>query len=135
MIKKIRGPFLSILCIALLSCCAYAAHDRDLWLWFVSAALASTFVLVAIWRWAAPSKWVIVIVAILLRIGFSYIPPVLSDDAYRYIWDGVLTAQGENPFQLKPSDPELEELQNDPIYPLLNSADYYSVYHYENIES
>ena len=128
MIKKLRGPFLSVLCIALLACCAYAAHDRDLWLLFVGAVLGSTLVLVAIWRWSAPSKLVIVIVAILLRIGFAYIPPVLSDDAYRYIWDGVLTAQGENPFKLKPSDPELAELQDDPIYPLLNSADYYSVY-------
>ena len=80
------------------------------------------------WRWYVPSKAVIIVLAILLRIGFSYIPPILSDDAYRYVWDGVLTAQGENPFEYKPSDPALSDMQDDPIYPLLNSADFYSVY-------
>ena len=127
-LKHFLGPFLSLLCIVLLACCAFTAHDRALWPWFVGAVLSSTLVLVALWRWGAPPKSVIIVVAILLRIGFVYIPPVLSDDAYRYIWDGVLTAQGENPFKYKPSDPVLEDLQDDPIYPLLNSADFYSVY-------
>ena len=128
MIQKLRGPFLATLCILLLAACAYFAHDRVLWPYFVGSVIASSLVLVAMWRWYVPSKGVIIVLAILLRIGFSYIPPILSDDAYRYVWDGVLTAQGENPFEYKPSDPALSDMQDDPIYPLLNSADFYSVY-------
>ncbi|MBX2821087.1 MAG: class I SAM-dependent methyltransferase [Rhodothermaceae bacterium] len=128
MIQKLRGPFLTTLCILLLAACAYFAHDRALWSYFVGSVIASSLALVALWRWYVPPKGVIIVLAILLRIGFSYIPPILSDDAYRYVWDGVLTAQGENPFEYKPSDPVLTEMQDDPIYPLLNSADFYSVY-------
>ena len=128
MILKYRGPLLITLFIGLIILCGYAAHDRALWHFFVGASLASTLVLVGIWRWAAPTKLVILVMAILLRIGFAYIPPILSDDAYRYIWDGMLTAEGINPFKYYPSDPLLEDHHEDPIYPLLNSADYYSVY-------
>lgn len=35
-------------------------------------------------------------------------PPVFSDDLYRYRWEGRIQAQGENPYAVRPSDrPEL----------------------------
>jgi len=56
--------------------------------------------------------------------------PTLSDDIYRFIWDGEMTLNGFNPFLLTPSEfivansfPPFEQL-----YPLLNSPDYHSVY-------
>ena len=95
---------------------------------FVGCSLASTALLVVIWKWATPSKGVIIVLAILFRLAFSYLPPTLSDDAYRYVWDGVLIADGINPYLFKPSDEALPEYQQSAMYPELNSAEFYSVY-------
>lgn len=53
--------------------------------------------------------------------------PTLSDDAYRYVWDGVVQAQeGKNPYLHKPD--ALADLHNEPIYERLNSKSYFTVY-------
>jgi len=59
---------------------------------------------------------------------FSF--PALSDDFYRFVWDGRIQQLGINPFDFKPNvlinqlkDPLLTQ-----IYPYLNSPDYFSVY-------
>ena len=46
--------------------------------------------------------------------------PVLSDDMYRYVWDGRVQAQGINPYALPPGAPELSALRDDAIWPLIN---------------
>ena len=65
-------------------------------------------------------NWLIVIA---VRLVFLFSIPNLSDDFYRFIWDGSLTASGQNPFKLLPS-----ELPQNHIYQHLNSKYYYSVY-------
>jgi hypothetical protein len=72
----------------------------------------------------------LVIIAIAIRVVMIFAFPNLSDDIYRFIWDGKLLHLGENPFLYLPSeyvktsiDPVFQEL-----YPLLNSPDYYSIY-------
>jgi hypothetical protein len=57
--------------------------------------------------------------------------PNLSDDVYRFIWDGRLLAQDINPFQYLPS--EIMEMQHPvnitaELYSKLNSPHYYAVY-------
>lgn len=70
--------------------------------------------------------------AIICRILLLPSFPSLSDDIYRFIWDGKLLLEGIPPFLYKPS--ELIEgelyghLQLDTIFPRLNSPEYYSVY-------
>jgi hypothetical protein len=49
------------------------------------------------------SPYVILAVALLLRLMFLFAPPQLSDDIYRYQWDGSNLLQGSNPYAEPPS--------------------------------
>ncbi len=42
--------------------------------------------------------------AIILRIGSAFIVPSLSDDVYRFIWDGQLIVAGQNPLLTTPDN-------------------------------
>lgn len=48
---------------------------------------------------------------ILFRLVFLPLAPELSDDVYRYLWDGHLQLQGVNPYAHAPADPALEDLR------------------------
>lgn len=55
----------------------------------------------------------ILVVALLLRLPLLTLPPSLSDDALRYLWDGRVAAAGENPWRLAPDAAELEPLRDE----------------------
>lgn len=60
------------------------------------------------------------VAARLLWLGAT---PALSDDVYRFLWDGHLLLSGQNPYlHLPAATPER------PLFALLNSPHYYSVY-------
>ncbi|MEJ2086758.1 MAG: hypothetical protein P8Y44_14000, partial [Acidobacteriota bacterium] len=52
-------------------------------------------------------------VGLLLRLLVLPIEPSLSNDVYRYLWDGNVVAQGFNPYLLPPEDPALESIRGD----------------------
>jgi hypothetical protein len=58
--------------------------------------------------------------AVLFRVSIVFAPPYLSDDIYRYIWDGRVQAAGINPYRYIPAAPELAQLRDDAIYPKIN---------------
>ncbi|MBI4397218.1 MAG: TIGR04282 family arsenosugar biosynthesis glycosyltransferase [Elusimicrobia bacterium] len=47
----------------------------------------------------------------LFRLTIFIAPPTLSDDAYRYLWDGRVQAAGINPYRHAPDDPALAGLR------------------------
>lgn len=53
------------------------------------------------------------VVAALLRVVALPLSPTLSDDIYRYVWDGRVIGAGENPYLLAPDAAELESLRDD----------------------
>ena len=73
-----------------------------------------------------------VILGILARFALLFSFPGLSDDIYRFIWDGSLIQQGINPYAYLPGDEFLihhtEYDYNAALYARLNSPNYYSVY-------
>ena len=103
---------------------------EEAWRWgMVGALFAWAGVVFLVWRsGVAFSIGYVMGLGMLLRLILFPLPPVLSDDVYRYLWDGTLSTEGINPFAHQPSDSELERFRDLEIYGLLNSRDYYSIY-------
>ena len=55
----------------------------------------------------APPIAGVLTVAVLLRLLALPLAPSLSDDVYRYLWDGRVVAHGSNPYLAPPNDPGL----------------------------
>jgi hypothetical protein len=68
--------------------------------------------------------WLIVGVALFLRVVLLLADPLLSSDIYRYVWDGKVQAFGVNPYRYVPADAALAPLRDAAIYPHINRADY-----------
>lgn len=72
------------------------------------------------------------LLAIAMRLFLVWTMPLLSDDVYRFIWDGRLIVNGYNPFNYLPSTlieqgPEVPGLTR-ALYESLNSPNYYTIY-------
>lgn len=99
--------------------------------WFIKVALAqcALYALAAwlVWRVRHTSRVtlaMIVVFAALFRLSVLFAPPALSDDIYRYIWDGRVQAARINPYRYVPADDALEFLRDDLIYPNINRRDF-----------
>jgi alpha-1,6-mannosyltransferase len=70
--------------------------------------------------------------AVLLRASLMFMTPNLTDDYFRYIWDGLLFAHGYNPYLILPSQfinsSHAVTGITDSLYAGLNSPNYYTVY-------
>jgi len=54
--------------------------------------------------------------------------PVLSDDIYRYVWDGRVAEAGINPFAHAPVEAALSHLRDGAIWPAINHAEVPTIY-------
>ena len=68
------------------------------------------------------------IVAVLLRLVAAFAPPSLSDDLFRYVWDGRVQAAGHHPYKFAPADPMREELRDAAVYPRINHPEIPTIY-------
>ena len=75
---------------------------------------------------------VLLVIGIGLRIIFVFSMPNLSNDIFRFAWDGLLLQEGMHPFLYTPDQiMEFDMFQSDKAYYLyerLNSQGYYSIY-------
>ena len=76
------------------------------------------------YAWPRGTVWIVVGVAIALRVLLLTAPPILSSDIYRYVWDGRVQAAGINPYRYVPADPALASLRDPVVYPQINRAGY-----------
>jgi hypothetical protein len=73
---------------------------------------------------AQPGIAFILGVAVLLRLMVLVFPPFLSNDLYRYIWDGWVQLAGINPYRYIPDDSHLAFLRDAVVFPNINRASY-----------
>ncbi len=105
------------------------AHSSADVSWFLKLVLIESGVFIAsCWiTLRAQAKrstfFIVIIFAGLFRLSLLFAPPYLSDDIYRYIWDGRVQAAGINPYRYIPAEPELANLRDDKIYPRINRRD------------
>lgn len=67
---------------------------------------------------------IVILFAIFFRLSILFSPPYLSDDIYRYVWDGRVQAAGINPYRYIPADESLARLRDATIYPKINRREY-----------
>ncbi|MCG6193825.1 glycosyltransferase family 39 protein [Leptospira sp. FAT2] len=71
---------------------------------------------------------------LILRIAFMFSDPILSEDAYRFLWDGLLIQEGVSPFAFLPKEFPIEALSPQArklaveLLQSMNSPQFYSVY-------
>jgi hypothetical protein len=79
------------------------------------------------------SFWWLLGVGVFFRVSIFFFAPQWSEDGLRFLWDGELLRQGQNPYQMTPA-----QVQEKPgageagyltqLYEGLNSPNYFSVY-------
>ncbi len=67
-------------------------------------------------------------VALAARMALIGAPPLLSDDLYRYVWEGRVLAHGGNPWRQPPIDPALAPLRDPEIFPRVNHPQLATIY-------
>src|SRR5205085_6318953 len=96
---------------------------------FIPALAASGLLTLAAARLAddVPARSGLVVIlglALAMRLLLIGEQPYLSNDIYRYVWDGRVQAAGINPYLHVPVDPALAALRDTAIFPFINRADY-----------
>lgn len=81
--------------------------------------------------WAAARSglgiWPILVGAVVFRAFLVPSPPALSDDLFRYVWEGRVQRAGFDPYVLPPTAPELSALR-DGDWPRINHPDATAIY-------
>jgi len=126
------GVFLAMLCAILF----VIPRTDTLSLWSAWTVLWGSFGFM-IWehlqKSAVPLSWIVAL-AILARVLASTSLPSLSDDYFRFVWDGRLWTHGINPFMEVPSfymqDPALASRLglSQALFDGLNSPEFFTIY-------
>ncbi len=84
--------------------------------WYLAVFAGLTLLMLAAWRVVCRDpgslRWAIG-AALVFRIVAAIGEPALSDDVYRYIWDGRVQVHGVHPYRYAPSDPALADLRDE----------------------
>lgn len=74
------------------------------------------------------SPVVIISVAIIVRCFYLFRTPELSDDIYRYLWDGIHMLQGNNPYSFAPLEMPTFDVMSSDLLKKINHPELVSIY-------
>jgi hypothetical protein len=124
------GTGLVFVCVLLANLPSWRA---ELGRWQALMAIAFVFYGAALW-WqrrgpeARSTGAVLLAVAIAARLALLPVTPTLSDDVWRYVWEGKVVVHGGDPYHQAPSDPALAPLRDRSIHPRINHPELATIY-------
>jgi hypothetical protein len=126
------GVVLIVLGVAMLLLCRVAVQAKDVpdLVWFLTLVVVQIVIYLAVvwlsFRTTDSRRLLILglVFAAFFRLSIIFSPPYLSDDIYRYVWDGRVQSTGTNPYRYIPADDSLAALRDEKIYPNINRRDY-----------
>ena len=133
--KTISGSLAALLASSIVIAFAIISFESELRL-AVPLLVGTTAVITIVLSFAlyygelgrlAWSPTVILVAALLMRLLFLSAPPQLSDDIYRYLWDGSNTLSGTNPYTAAPSTVKPSPVLAH-IHSRINHPDYVTIY-------
>ncbi len=71
--------------------------------------------------------WIVLAAAFLFRLTLAPLEPSLSDDLYRYRWDGLIQRAGWNPYVIAPEDRRLVQFR-DAYWPHVSNQEMPNIY-------
>jgi len=71
--------------------------------------------------------WIVLAAAFVFRLTLVPLEPSLSDDLYRYRWDGLIQRAGWNPYAIAPEDPRLAQFR-DAYWPHVSNQEMPNIY-------
>lgn len=93
--------------------------STELFLWISTLHSALGLLLVFLWREDIEQPSLLLVLFVLPRLLTFPMLPWLSDDVYRYLWDGLIFTHGYNPYAHLPNSAELYHLRGS-IYSLMD---------------
>ena len=132
MVHKYRLP-LGLLLLAACFFVAYFLKRTDTTALLAVTGLVSVLYALLIWRPVHPRDYSYFLgLSVVLRLVFLCAFPALSDDVYRFLWDGHLLESGIHPYAYLPEELMRDRLAGwltfEELFPHLNSPRYYSLY-------
>lgn len=97
-------------------------------LFFVLFGLWMVFYLASVWHCSSASLKTVVLFGLLFRVVLLFSAPGLSDDVYRYLWDGRVQAAGINPYAYPPASEALADLKDAEVFSRINHPDVPTIY-------
>ena len=109
---------------------AYAVPRENFYYLIIVVALLFTFYLLFYRKVNQVNTLALIGVSLLFRTIFLFGLPTLSDDLYRFIWDGRLLVNGFNPYDYLPTKALTLNVDgvDTELFNKLNSRNYYTVY-------
>jgi hypothetical protein len=95
---------------------------------FAAYGLAAAFVLKGRFAGTPRISGFLFVCAFVFRATVLPLTPSMSEDIYRYIWDGRNQVAGIGPYDYAPGAPQLERMRDYPHYDLINHKDYKTPY-------
>ena len=95
---------------------------------FILFGLATGMYILSIFGCIHLPLWLIVLFGVVFRATLMPMAPSLSDDYFRYVWDGRVQAGGLNPYVYPPDSEDLAHLREEEIYAHINHAELPTIY-------
>lgn len=107
------GAAIEAVLLALLAVGDLGPQVPLLWSLLLAAFAAYGVAVIGVLRGWCGSLRLVLAIGLLFRVTLLWSDPGLSDDHYRYVWDGRVQLAGINPFLYAPDDEALRHLRDD----------------------